>query len=79
MQNQKLYRTRDERMLAGVCGGLAQFFSIDPTIVRLIFVVLALMGSTGLLIYIIMWIVVPEEPLGPRPPVDMTGPGDPGL
>jgi phage shock protein C len=79
MQNQKLYRTRDERMLAGVCGGLAQFFSIDPTIVRLIFVVLALMGGPGLLIYIIMWIVVPEEPLGPRSPMDMTGPGDPGL
>ena len=79
MQNQKLYRTRDERMLAGVCGGLAQFFSIDPTIVRLIFVVLALMGGPGLLIYIIMWIVVPEEPLGPRPPMDIIDPGDTGL
>jgi phage shock protein C len=74
MQNQRLYRSRDDRMLAGVCGGLAQFFSIDPTIVRLIFVILAIMGGPGLLIYIIMWIVVPEEPTGPLPP---SGPSDP--
>lgn len=74
MQNQRLYRSRDERMLAGVAGGLAQFFSIDPSIIRLIFVVLALAGGPGLLIYIIMWIVVPEEPVGPQPP---TGPSDP--
>jgi phage shock protein C len=76
MQNQRLYRSRDERMLAGVCGGLAQFFGIDPTIMRLIFVVLALMGGPGLLIYIIMWIVVPEEPVGPRPPSDPSDPID---
>lgn len=74
MQNQRLYRSRDEQMLAGVAGGLAQFFGIDPSIVRLIFVVLALAGGPGLLIYIIMWIVVPEEPVGPLPP---TGPSDP--
>jgi phage shock protein C len=74
MQNQRLYRSRDERMLAGVAGGLAQFFSIDPSIIRLIFVVLALAGGPGLLIYIIMWIVVPEEPVGPQPPA---GPSDP--
>ena len=76
MQNQRLYRSRDERMLAGVSGGLAQFFSIDPTIIRLIFVVLAIMGGPGLLIYIIMWIVVPEEPTGPLPPSDPSDPID---
>jgi phage shock protein C len=76
MQNQRLYRSQNERMLAGVCGGLGKFFGIDPTIMRLIFVVLALMGGPGLLIYIIMWIVVPEEPLGPTPPSDPSGPID---
>jgi phage shock protein C len=76
MQNQRLYRSQNERMLAGVCGGLGKFFGIDPTIMRLIFVVLALMGGPGLLIYIIMWIVVPEEPLGPTPPSDTSGPID---
>jgi len=63
-------------MLAGVCGGLGKFFGIDPTIMRLIFVVLALMGGPGILIYIIMWIVVPEEPLGPTSPSDPAGPID---
>lgn len=63
-------------MLAGVCGGLGKYFSIDPTIIRLIFVVLALMGGPGLVIYIIMWIVVPEEPVGFVPPVDPPGPID---
>jgi phage shock protein C len=76
MQNQRLYRSQNERMLAGVCGGLGKFFGIDPTIMRLIFVVLALMGGPGLLIYIIMWIVVPEEPLEPTPPSDPSGPID---
>jgi phage shock protein C len=76
METQRLYRSRDERMLAGVCGGLAKYFRIDPTIIRLIFVVLALAGGPGLLIYIIMWIVVPEEPVGPTPPTEPPGPID---
>jgi phage shock protein C len=49
-------------MLAGVCGGLAKFFNVDPTLVRLAFVVLALAGGPGVLLYIIMWIVTPCEP-----------------
>ena len=57
----RLYRSRTERMVAGVCGGLAEYFDIDPTIVRLVFVLLALAGGPGLLIYIVMAIVVPEE------------------
>jgi len=51
-------------MLAGVCGGLAQYFNIDPTLVRVLFVVLAVLGGSGLLIYLVLWIVVPEEPQG---------------
>lgn len=58
----RLYRSKKERMIAGICGGVAQYFNIDPVIVRLIFAVLVLGGGGGLLLYIIMWIIVPEEP-----------------
>jgi phage shock protein C len=64
----RLYRSRDERIIGGVCGGLARYLVIDPTVVRLIFVLLALAGGPGLLIYLIMLIVVPEEPLPPSTP-----------
>jgi phage shock protein PspC (stress-responsive transcriptional regulator) len=49
-------------MVGGVCGGLGEYFDIDPTLVRLLFVVTALAGGPGLLAYIIMLIVVPSEP-----------------
>ena len=64
METKKLYRSRNDRMIAGVAGGLAEYFGIDPTVVRLAFVVLALLGGPGLIIYILMWILVPEAPLG---------------
>jgi len=63
MESKKLYRSRKEQMIAGVCGGVAEYFAIDPTIVRLVFVLLALLGGPGLIIYIVLWIVVPEEPV----------------
>jgi phage shock protein C len=59
----KLYRSRNERMIAGVCGGLGEYFNIDPTLIRLLFVFLALAGGPGLVAYIVLLIVVPEEPL----------------
>ena len=62
--SKRLYRSQNERMIAGVCGGLAEYFDIDPTLVRLAMVLLALAGGPGLVLYIIMAIVVPEEPLG---------------
>jgi phage shock protein C len=49
-------------MLAGVCGGLAEYFSVDPTLVRLAAVIFTLAGGSGILAYLIAWIVVPEEP-----------------
>jgi phage shock protein C len=58
----RLYRSRSDRMIAGVCGGLGHYFGIDPTLVRLAFVILALAGMSGGLAYIILWLVVPEEP-----------------
>jgi phage shock protein C len=63
-QTRRLYRSRTNRKLAGVCGGLAQYFNTDATLIRVLFVVLALLGGPGLVIYLLMWILVPEEPLG---------------
>lgn len=63
-QTRRLYRSRTNRNLAGVCGGLAQYFNTDATLMRVLFVVLALLGGPGLVIYLVLWIVVPEEPLG---------------
>jgi phage shock protein C len=60
----KLYRSRTDRKLAGVCGGLAQYFNLDPTLIRVLFVVLAVLGGSGLVLYLAMWIIVPNEPQG---------------
>ena len=57
----RIYRTRDDRMVAGVCGGVGEYFGIDPTFVRLLFVFGTLMGFQGILAYLILMIVVPEE------------------
>jgi len=58
----KLYRSRKDRMIVGVCGGLARYFNIDPTIVRIVVVALIFCEGFGLLAYLIMAIVVPLEP-----------------
>jgi phage shock protein PspC (stress-responsive transcriptional regulator) len=63
-QTRRLYRSRTNRKLAGVCGGLAQYSNTDVTLLRVLFVVLALLGGPGLVIYLLMWILVPEEPQG---------------
>ncbi len=59
---EKLYRSRRQRVLAGVAGGIAQYFNIDPIIVRVLMVVATVLHGVGVLLYIILWIVVPEEP-----------------
>ena len=60
-ETKRLYRSETDVMLGGVCAGLGDFFNLDPTIIRLIFVVLFLTGSVGFWVYVVMWIVVPEE------------------
>jgi phage shock protein C len=62
MEPKRLYRSITDRRISGVAGGLADYLSMDPLLVRLIFVILAIAGGGGLLIYIILWIVTPEEP-----------------
>jgi len=61
-QTRRLYRSRTDRKLAGVCGGLAQYFNMDATLIRVLFVVLAVLGGSGLVLYLAMWIIVPNEP-----------------
>lgn len=58
----RLYRSNHDRMFAGVCGGIAEYLEVDPTLVRLVFVALSLMGGPGLIIYIVMMLIVPEAP-----------------
>jgi phage shock protein C len=58
----KLYRSRSERWLAGVCGGIGGYFDTDPTVIRVLFVLAALIVGGGLLIYIILWLIIPLEP-----------------
>lgn len=48
-------------MIAGVCGGIGEYFDVDPTIVRIIWVLVVLFGGSGILVYIILWIVIPTE------------------
>ena len=59
----KLYRSRENRVLGGVCGGIGEYFEIDPVIVRLIFLILFFVGGVGFLGYLIAWIIIPERPL----------------
>ena len=58
----RLYRSRTDRRLAGVCGGIADYLAVDPTLVRIIWVLFGFAGGPGILLYIIMAAVVPEEP-----------------
>ncbi|NTU89581.1 MAG: PspC domain-containing protein [Actinobacteria bacterium] len=61
----RLYRSRTNKRIAGVCGGLAEFFSIDPAIVRIAAIVLLVISFMSLaLLYIILWVVIPQEPVG---------------
>ncbi|HVP21048.1 MAG TPA: PspC domain-containing protein [Anaerolineaceae bacterium] len=62
METRRLYRSQTERMIGGVCGGLAEYLNLDPTIIRLVFVALTLLGGHGLLIYFILLVLMPLNP-----------------
>ncbi len=62
MAARRFYRKRNDKMIAGVCSGVADYFDIDPTLVRILWVAITLAGGAGLLAYIICLIIVPEEP-----------------
>ena len=62
MEKKKLVRTQNDRVIGGVCGGLGNYLDVDPTIIRLAFVLLAFFGGNGILIYLILLLVIPPEP-----------------
>jgi phage shock protein C len=59
----RLYRSRSERKIAGVCGGLGTYLGVDPVIFRILWIVLALAGGLGLVAYLVAWIIIPQEPV----------------
>lgn len=61
-RRKKLYRSRRDRILAGVCGGFAAYLNVDPTIVRVAWILLSIPGLIGVIVYILAWILVPENP-----------------
>ena len=61
MESKRLYRSKNDKMISGVCGGLGQYFGVDSTLVRLVFLLMLIFGGSGFIIYLIMAIVVPEE------------------
>lgn len=58
----KLYRSDTNRVLAGVCGGIGEYTNIDPTVVRVLFIIFGLMSGWGILAYIILALVIPQKP-----------------
>ncbi len=58
----KLYRSKKNRIIAGVCGGIGEYFKVDPTLIRLLWLLISIMGGSGVVAYIIAWIIIPEEP-----------------
>jgi phage shock protein C len=69
--DKKLYRSRTNSMIGGVCGGLGEYLNVDPTIMRLVAVLLVFANGIGLLAYIIAWIIIPRNP-GIEPEVMVT-------
>jgi len=60
----KLYRSKKNRIIAGVCGGIGEYFKVDPTLIRLLWLLISIVsaGVGGAIAYIIAWIIIPEEP-----------------
>lgn len=60
----KLWRSRKDRKIAGVCGGLGTYFGVDPVWMRIIFIIFFLLGGTAFIAYVILWVIIPLEPEG---------------
>ena len=57
----RLYRSKKDRILGGVCGGIGNYLNVDPTLIRLLWILFMFMGGSGIIAYIIAWIIIPEE------------------
>ncbi len=76
--DKKLYKLKDQKMIAGVCGGIAEYFAVDPTIVRLLFVLLLLAAKVGAVIaYIVIALILPEKPADTTSGENATAEGTP--
>ena len=64
METKKLHRSQNDKIIAGIAGGLAEYFEVDPTIIRLIFVLITLFGGSGVLLYLILWVLIPKDSEG---------------
>jgi phage shock protein PspC (stress-responsive transcriptional regulator) len=73
VDGRQLVRSRVNRRVAGVCGGIGEYFALDPTLIRVGFVVATFLGLAGIVIYIVLWIVMPEAPVGSEAPQTPTG------
>jgi phage shock protein C len=62
--DKKLYKSANDKVLAGVCGGIGEYFDIDPVVIRILWVIFTLLGGAGLIAYIIAAIIMPANPLG---------------
>jgi phage shock protein C len=83
-KNKRLYRSAKSKVFGGVAGGIAEYFDIDPIIIRLLFVIIAFAGGGGAIVYLILWIALPLEPITPfsmnmgaGDPFGAPNPGDP--
>lgn len=61
--NKKLYRSRKNKVLAGVCGGIGEYFEVDPVLIRVLFVFLTFFNGSGILLYLLLLIILPQEPI----------------
>ena len=76
----KLYRSRENRVIAGVCGGIGEYLGVDPTVIRVLWVLFSLLAGSGILAYIAAWIIIPERPVGKaKPATSEQIPGQIGL
>ena len=73
--HKRLYRSSKSKVFGGVAGGIAEYFDIDPIIIRLLFIIIAFAGGGGILVYFIMWVAIPLEPITPF--TMNVNPGDP--
>ena len=63
MEQKRFYLSTTDKKLTGVCGGIAEYFDIDPLLVRIAFIILLLGGGSGLLVYILLWLLAPKSPM----------------
>ena len=64
MEEKKRWTRSDDKMIGGVCAGLAEYLDIDPTIVRIVWVLMVLFAGFGILLYVILWLIMPKQQIG---------------